>query len=74
MSSAAGSQIAITLNGEAAHVPAGLTVEGLLRHLQIDAARVAVELNREIVRKPAWIQTPVPPDARVEIVHFVGGG
>ncbi|MFN7925695.1 MAG: sulfur carrier protein ThiS [Bryobacteraceae bacterium] len=64
----------MTLNGEAARVPAGLTVESLLRHLQIDAARVAVELNREIVRKPAWTQTPVAPGAEVEIVHFVGGG
>ncbi len=67
-------RITITLNGNRSEVPAGLTVSGLLEHLKIDPSRVAVELNREIVRKTAWRATRVDDGANVEIVQFVGGG
>ena len=46
----------------------------LLRRLDIKPDRVAVELNREIVKQPAWPSTEVRAGAQVEIVHFVGGG
>ena len=36
--------------------------------------RVAVELNRQIVRRGAWESTLVNDGDRLEIVHFVGGG
>ncbi len=55
-------------------MPAGLTVSSLLEHLQVDSGRVAVELNRTLVRKRDWPQTPVEANALVEVVHFVGGG
>lgn len=67
-------EIEIVLNGEKTRVPAGLTVEGLLRHLELDVERVAVELERVIVRKPEWTNAAVESGAEVEIVHFVGGG
>jgi thiamine biosynthesis protein ThiS len=35
---------------------------------------VAVELNREIVRKSEWESAGIGPGASVEIVWFVGGG
>jgi sulfur carrier protein len=66
--------IEIVVNGEARDVPAGLTVAGLLGHLGVNGERVAVELNREIVRKTAWAATEVGAGAKVEIVQFVGGG
>lgn len=66
--------IEIVLNGEPRRVPAGLSLEALLTWLQIDPARVAVELNREIVRKPAWATTIIDPAAQLEVVWFVGGG
>lgn len=64
----------VTINGEPAEVPEGLNVAGLLDHLGIEGSRVAIELNREIVRKAAWEATPVPAGSEVEIVQFVGGG
>jgi thiamine biosynthesis protein ThiS len=64
----------VVINGHPRQVPAGLSVAGLLRHLGIDPERVAIELNREIVRKPAWETTGVGPGAELEIVQFVGGG
>ena len=66
--------IEIVLNGEARGVSAGLTVAGLLAELGVEGGRVAVELNREIVRKAAWEATAVEAGAGVEIVQFVGGG
>jgi thiamine biosynthesis protein ThiS len=66
--------IGIVLNGEPRRVPGGLNVAGLLKYLEIDAQKVAVELNREIVRKPEWESTDVLEGAQVEVVWFVGGG
>jgi thiamine biosynthesis protein ThiS len=64
----------ITLNGEKKDISAGLTVEGLLRHLDIKPERVAVEINEEIVRKAAYAATDVKEGDRVEVVQFMGGG
>ena len=66
--------IAIVVNGEPRRVPEGLNVAALLKFLEIDSAKVAVELNREIVRKPEWEQAKVLDGAQVEVVWFVGGG
>lgn len=67
-------QIEITVNGEIRRAPAGLNVRALLEALGVAPDRVAVELNRSIVRKPDWDNTVVPDGASLEIVQFVGGG
>ena len=66
--------ILIEVNGEEREIPAGLNVRGLLDFLKVDAGRVAVELNREIVRKANWEGVLVEGGATVEVVMFVGGG
>lgn len=66
--------ISLRINGENREVPEGLTVLGLLEWLQLNPQRVAVELNRQIVPRPAWDRTPLEPGAELEIVQFVGGG
>jgi sulfur carrier protein len=66
--------IKIVLNGEPRSVPAGLNIEQLLIWLETDPSRVAVELNREIVRKPEWPTAAVEDGAQLEVVWFVGGG
>jgi thiamine biosynthesis protein ThiS len=67
-------QIEIVVNGEGRRVPGGLTVMELLGVLEVVPDRVAVELNRQIVRKADWPGTPVAAGAQLEIVQFVGGG
>lgn len=64
----------IVLNGEARDAPAGITVADLLAWLDIDARLVAVELNRTVVKRARYAETPVTENAEVEIVAFVGGG
>lgn len=66
--------IEIVVNGQPKRVPEGLNVSALLKFLEIEASRVAVELNREIVRKPDWESTGIGAGALVEVVWFVGGG
>lgn len=67
-------QIAITVNGQTRQAAAGLHVRALLEELGVVPDRVAVELNRTIVRKAEWDRTVIPDGAKLEIVQFVGGG
>ncbi len=66
--------IQIVINGETQCIPEGQTVLGLLQRLHLDPARVAVELDRRIVKQPNWSETAVNAGAQIEIVQFVGGG
>jgi thiamine biosynthesis protein ThiS len=66
--------IEIVVNGRVQTAPSGLNVASLLAALAIEGDRVAVELNRKIVRKSEWEATPVQDGATLEIVQFVGGG
>lgn len=67
-------KISVRINGEERIIPAGLNIGGLVAHLGLDPERVAVELDRRLVRKPEWEATPVEEGASLEIVTFVGGG
>jgi sulfur carrier protein len=64
----------ITVNGEPQTAPQGQTILGLLQQLQLDPARVAVELDRRIVRQAHWTETTLRTGSQLEIVQFVGGG
>lgn len=66
--------IQIHVNGETKCVPGGRTVGALLDWLSVPSERVAVEMNKSIVRKRDWQKTLVEPNASIEIVEFVGGG
>lgn len=64
----------IHINGERRPVEDGIDVARLVDSLQLARDKVAVERNREIVRRQDWAQVRLAPDDRLEIVHFVGGG
>ena len=64
----------IILNGERKDVSDGITVIGLLEHLNIRHQRVAVERNDEIVKKSAYGETVLKDGDALEIVSFMGGG
>jgi thiamine biosynthesis protein ThiS len=66
--------INITVNGENRSARAGATVADLLYELRLDAGRVAIERNLEILPRPKWQETLVAAGDRYEIVQFVGGG
>lgn len=68
------SNIDVTVNGERREIAGGRTVLEYLESLEITPDRVAVELNRVIVKKAEWERTLIGPGAQLEIVQFVGGG
>ena len=64
----------IRVNGESVDLPPMATVSILLEQLELPLDRVAVEMDREIVRRADWERTLIRPGASLEVVHFVGGG
>jgi sulfur carrier protein len=66
--------VTLEVNGESRRFPAPQTIATLLESLGIAADRVAVEMNKTIVRKRDWSQTPTTDGSQIEIVQFVGGG
>ena len=62
------------VNGERRTVPSGVTLMDLVLSLGLEPDRLAVELDREIVKRERWPATSVPSGAMLEIVQFVGGG
>lgn len=64
----------LRINGEARELADGATVSGLLETLKIKPDRVAVERNRQVVRRAAWADTRLADGDELEILTFVGGG
>jgi thiamine biosynthesis protein ThiS len=74
MQNAIESTFQIVVNGESREVRAGETIAGLVHTLELNPERLAIELDRRIVKRAAWASTALPEGARLEIVQFVGGG
>ena len=64
----------VELNGESEELDEGTTLSTLVERLSLAPERVAVDLNREVVRRADWPSLKLSDGDRVEIVHFVGGG
>jgi thiamine biosynthesis protein ThiS len=64
----------IQLNGEEKEIEEGATLLALVESLGLAPERVAIELNREVVRRADWPLVTLEGGDRVEVVHFVGGG
>ncbi len=66
--------VEILVNGEPRQVAEGQSVLELLQALEIPLDRVAVELDRSILKRERWEATRLRGGEQLEIVHFVGGG
>lgn len=64
----------VYVNGESREVSGVSSLAELVVALELPATRIAIELNREVVRRNDWNGTMLHENDRVEIVHFVGGG
>ena len=64
----------ITINGEATEITAGASLVDVLKLLELKPERLAIELNRKIIRRANWDSTTLNEGDKIEIVHFVGGG
>ncbi len=64
----------LIVNGEKLEVLNVETLQDLLKELQIEPQRVAVEINVSIVKKSDYSTFKLNEGDRVEIVNFIGGG
>ena len=63
----------IKVNGDARDVADGITLRQLVQQFNLVPEKVAIELNRRLVRSDRYDQALKDGD-EVEIVTFVGGG
>jgi sulfur carrier protein len=63
----------ITVNGETREVADEQTVAALIAQYNLTPDKVAIELNRRLLRSDRY-ETALKPGDQVEIVTFVGGG
>jgi thiamine biosynthesis protein ThiS len=62
------------INGESRSVRPVANVTQLIQELGLPTERIAVEVNRRIVRRADWDETALHDRDKIEIVQFVGGG
>jgi len=64
----------LTINGQPAEHPDGLTVAALLASLGLAGSPCAVEVNKDLVPKARHAATVLHHGDAVEVVTLVGGG
>lgn len=66
--------INIVLNGENKKIPRNSNIDQLLKDLDLENVRLAVEINKEIVSRSDYGLHALNEDDVVEIVQAIGGG
>ena len=66
--------VTIYLNGEKREIEEMVTIDRLLDLFSLPKQRIAIEINRSVIRKGDWDKITVSAEDRIEVVHFVGGG
>ena len=67
-------KIKIKLNGKLKTINNKSTLFSIVQKNKIPLAKVAIELNQEIVDKKKIKNINLKNNDRIEIVHFIGGG
>lgn len=64
----------VTVNDQPTELPDSATIADLLSQLALPGTRVAVEVNRQLVRRIHHGETRLNEGDTVEVVTLVGGG
>ena len=67
-------KIKINLNGKQLSLPIGTTVYKVIKKIKAQPNKVAIELNRKIIKKKSISKIYLKNKDKLEIVHFIGGG
>jgi thiazole synthase len=67
-------ELSLTVNGAPHRAAAGATIADLVRSLELNPEKVAVERNGEIAARSTLAAVVLGDGDVLEIVHFVGGG
>jgi len=66
--------VIVSVNGDSQEVTENASVTDLLQLLELNAAHVAVEVNRELIPREQHQQYRLSAGDQLEIVTLVGGG
>ncbi|MFV0390017.1 MAG: sulfur carrier protein ThiS [Pyrinomonadaceae bacterium] len=66
--------IEIVLNGETKTFDNPLPVADVLSLLDLSSNFVAIEINKNVLRRLDWSTTYLKDGDKIEVIHFVGGG
>lgn len=64
----------VFINGETKEIFDEVNLLELLDLFSLPRERVAIELNKTVVRKKDWETKKISDADKIEIIHFVGGG
>jgi thiamine biosynthesis protein ThiS len=64
----------VEINGETKELPRELNLNELLEHLSMPSRLLAIELNKQVVRRKDWGDIKIKDSDVIEVIHFVGGG
>ena len=67
-------KIKIKLNGKLLSIPNGTSVYKVIKKIKAQPTKVAIELNRQIIKKKNINKILLKNKDRLEVVHFIGGG
>lgn len=62
------------INGKDMDFKEGITIEELLKKLDLGMDKVVVEVNLEIIAKEKYYEFVLNEKDKIEIISFVGGG
>jgi thiamine biosynthesis protein ThiS len=64
----------VEINGKTQEIPRELNLNELLEYLSMPSRLLAIELNKEVIRRKDWGDIKVKDSDVIEVIHFVGGG
>jgi sulfur carrier protein len=67
-------ELSLFVNGEARSIAAPCDVAALLRRLSLEARRIAVAVNGDVVPRSGFAARALASGDRIEILEAVGGG
>ena len=67
-------KIKINLNGKSISVPSDTTISNLIKKFKAQPNKIAIELNRKIIKQKNIKKIYLKNKDSLEIVHFIGGG
>ena len=67
-------KIKIILNGKSKSLQKKTSVSDLIRSLKLSTDKVAIELNKKMIKKKTIKSLYLKNKDKIEIVHFIGGG
>ncbi|MFS2025523.1 sulfur carrier protein ThiS [Massilia sp. CT11-137] len=66
--------VEIELNGAAHTLPARASLHDLVESLGLAGQKLALAVNRQVVPRERWRDTPLQARDRVDVVRAIGGG